>query len=614
MSYMRGMDWVQLLIFCIGLLLITKPMGIYLLRVLDPDMEGGLGFLEKIFGPVERLVYKVARIDPKRQQNWKQYALSLLMLGMVTVLLSYGLYRIQDILPLKQNISSLGQSVDKSGVINGGGKVPGIIAFIQASSFATNTDWQSYEPEQMFTYFSQTVSTCLHFFFSSEVGIAAAAVLVRAVARKGTSNIGNFWVDLTRQTLYLFLPICFVFAMLDIWQGIPMNFRPYTVATAIDQSSAASATQPITQTILQGPMASYCAPKVLGLNGPGFTGADCCHPFENPTPLSEFLQWMLFFSIIAGLPYYYGRMIHNTMHGWNIWIAMFIMLLGTLFVTWYFEAQPNPNLVALGIDPHYANMEGKEVRIGIYNSAAWANDVTDTAEGANNCQHDSMTPMAIFMLLFNMHMGEVIFGGIGSGMYTMLVFIFVSVFLAGLMIGRTPEYLGKKIDAYGVKCCCLYLLLLVLDAVGFTAWGSVASWGQGNVGNGGPHGFSEIFYAYSSGMANNGTAMGGFGYSPTTTNAAGQTVYASTMFNATQTFCMYLGRYWELIPILALAGAVASKKPAPASAGSFPIVGPTFVLLIIAVIVIVGALNFLPGLAMGPLLEHFIMRSGGILY
>jgi K+-transporting ATPase ATPase A chain len=530
------------------------------------------------------------------------------------VLLSYGLYRIQDILPLKQNISSLGQSVDKSGVINGGGKVPGIIAFIQASSFATNTDWQSYEPEQMFTYFSQTVSTCLHFFFSSEVGIAAAAVLVRAVARKGTSNIGNFWVDLTRQTLYLFLPICFVFAMLDIWQGIPMNFRPYTVATAIDQSSAASATQPITQTILQGPMASYCAPKVLGLNGPGFTGADCCHPFENPTPLSEFLQWMLFFSIIAGLPYYYGRMIHNTMHGWNIWIAMFIMLLGTLFVTWYFEAQPNPNLVALGIDPHYANMEGKEVRIGIYNSAAWANDVTDTAEGANNCQHDSMTPMAIFMLLFNMHMGEVIFGGIGSGMYTMLVFIFVSVFLAGLMIGRTPEYLGKKIDAYGVKCCCLYLLLLVLDAVGFTAWGSVASWGQGNVGNGGPHGFSEIFYAYSSGMANNGTAMGGFGYSPTTTNAAGQTVYASTMFNATQTFCMYLGRYWELIPILALAGAVASKKPAPASAGSFPIVGPTFVLLIIAVIVIVGALNFLPGLAMGPLLEHFIMRSGGILY
>jgi K+-transporting ATPase ATPase A chain len=225
-----------------------------------------------------------------------------------------------------------------------------------------------------------------------------------------------------------------------------------------------------------------------------------------------------------------------------------------------------------------------------------------------------MTPMAIFMLLFNMHMGEVIFGGIGSGMYTMLVFIFVSVFLAGLMIGRTPEYLGKKIDAYGVKCCCLYLLLLVLDAVGFTAWGSVASWGQGNVGNGGPHGFSEIFYAYSSGMANNGTAMGGFGYSPTTTNAAGQTVYASTMFNATQTFCMYLGRYWELIPILALAGAVASKKPAPASAGSFPIVGPTFVLLIIAVIVIVGALNFLPGLAMGPLLEHFIMRSGGILY
>ncbi|MGD0463622.1 MAG: potassium-transporting ATPase subunit KdpA [Tepidisphaeraceae bacterium] len=614
MQYMRGLDWIQLLVFCIGLLLITKPMGIYLLRVLDPDQEGGLGILEKILGPVEWLVYKVAGVDPKKQQNWKQYTLALLFLGMVTVLLSYGLYRIQDVLPLKQNMPNLAQSVDKNDVINGGGKVPGIIAFIQASSFATNTDWQSYEPEQMFTHFSQTVSTALHFFFSSEVGIAAAAAVVRAVSRKQTTNIGNFWVDLTRQTLYLFLPICVVFAVLDVWQGIPMNFRGYTAATALDQSSAASTTQPTVQTIVQGPMASYCAPKVLGLNGPGITGADCCHPFENPTPLSQFLQWMLFFSIPSGMVYYYGRMIHNTMHAWNIWLIMFIMLIATLLVTWYFEAQPNPNLVALGVDPAYANMEGKEVRIGIYNSAAWANDVTDTAEGANNCQHDSLTPMAGFMLLFNMHMGEVIFGGIGTGLYTMLVFIFVSVFLAGLMIGRTPEYLGKKIDSYGVKCCCLYLLVMVIDCVGFTAWGSAAAWGRTNVGNGGPHGFSEIFYAYSSGMANNGTAMGGYGYSPTGPNAAGQTVYTSTMFNVTQTFCMLLGRYFELIPILALAGAVAMKKTAPTSVGSFPVVGPTFIVLIIAVIVIVGALNFLPGLAMGPMLEHFIMRSGGILY
>jgi len=614
MSFMRGFDWVQLIVFCIGLFLITKPMGLYLLRVLDPDQEGGLGVLEKILGPVERLVYKVAGVDPKKQQNWKQYTLALLMLGMVTMLVSYGLYRIQDVLPLKQNMANLSATVDKNDVINGGGKVPGIIAFLQAGSFVTNTDWQSYEPEAMFTHFSQTVSTALHFFFSSEVGIAAAAVVVRAVKRKQTSDIGNFWVDLTRQTLYLFLPICVVFSLLDVWQGIPMNFRSYTAATAIDQSGATSATQPTIQTIVQGPMASYCAPKVLGLNGPGITAVDCCHPFENPTPLIQFLQWMLFFSIPSGIVYYYGRMIGNTMHGWNIWIAMFIMLLGTLVVTWYFEVQPNPNLVALGVDPAYANMEGKEVRIGIYNSAAWANDVTDTAEGANNCQHDSMTPMATCMLLFNMHMGEVIFGGIGTGLYTMLVFIFVSVFLAGLMIGKTPEYLGKKIDAYGVKCCCVYLLMLVLDAVGFTAWGCVANWGQTNVGNGGPRGFSEIFYAYSSGMANNGTAMGGFTCSPTTTNAAGQTVYASTMFNATQTFCMLLGRYFELIPILALAGGVALKKTAPASIGSFPVVGPTFVLLVITVIVIVGALNFLPGLAMGPLLEHFIMHGGGILY
>jgi K+-transporting ATPase ATPase A chain len=625
MSYLTGSGWVQLLVFCIGLFLITKPMGLYLLRVLDPEREGGMGILEKILGPVERLVYAVAHVDSRRQQNWKQYTLSLLMLGMVTVLLSYGLYRIQDLLPLQKNMPILAQSVDKNGVIgaptldaNGkvtsGGKVPGIIAFIQACSFATNTDWQSYEPEQMFTYFSQCCNTPLHFFFSAEVGIAAAAVVVRAVARKKTTKIGNFWVDLTRLTLYLFLPICLVFALLDVWQGIPMNFNRYTPATLVDQSGVAANAPAATQTIAQGPMASFCAPKVLGLNGPGFTGADCAHPFENPTPLSQFLQWMLFFSIPAGLVYYYGRMVGNTMHGWNIWIAMFVMLVIGIFVTWYFEAQPNPNLVDLGVDPAYANMEGKEVRIGIYNSAAWANDVTATAEGANNCQHDSLTPMATFMLMFNMHMGELIFGGIGSGLYTMLVFIFVSVFLAGLMIGRTPEYLGKKIDSYGVKCCCLYLLVMVIDVVLFTAIGSVEGWGQTNVGNGGPRGFTEIFYEYTSGMANNGTSMGGFGYSPSAANAAGQTVYTSTAFNWTQTLCMYIGRYFELIPILALAGGVAMKQTAPASIGSFPVVGPTFILLIIAVIVIVAGLNFLPGLAMGPLVEHYIMQARGILY
>ncbi len=613
MQYLHGSDWIQLLVFCIGLLLITKPMGIYLLRVLDPQQEGGLGVFERILKPVERLAYWVVGVDPRKQQNWKQYGISIVLIGATTTLISYGLFRLQDKLPLKQNISNLAATVDSNGVINGGGKIPGIIAFLQSSSFSTNTDWQSYEPEQMFTHFSQTVPTALHFFFSSAVGIAAGAAVVRGVARRQTTNIGNFWVDLTRITLYLFLPICMVFALLDVWQGIPMNFRGYTHATAVDQS-AASAGQPVVQQIVQGPMASYCAPKVLGLNGPGFTGADCAHPFENPTPLSQFLQWMLFFAVPSGLVYYYGRMIKNTMHAWNIWLIMFIMLIGTLMVTWYFEAQPNPNLVALGVNPQYANMEGKEVRIGIYNSAAWANDVTATAEGANNCQHDSLTPMAGFMLLFNMHMGELVFGGIGSGLYTMLIFVFVSVFLAGLMIGRTPEYLGKKIESYDVKCAALLLLMLVIDTLGFTAWGCVANWGTSNVGNNGPHGFSEIFYNYSSGCANNGTAFGGYGYSPTTTNAAGQTVYASTMFNVTQTFCILLGRYFELIAVIALAGSLARKKPAPASIGSFPVVGPTFIALIIAVIVIVGALNFLPGLAMGPILEHFIMRSGGILY
>jgi len=295
-------------------------------------------------------------------------------------------------------------------------------------------------------------------------------------------------------------------------------------------------------------------------------------------------------------------------------LIMFFLLIGTLLVTWYFEAQPNPRVADLGVDPASANMEGKETRIGIYNSAAWANDVTATAEGANNCQHDSMMPMAGFMLLFNMHMGEVIFGGIGSGLYTMLVFIFVSVFLAGLMIGRTPAYLGKKIEAFDVKCCCLLLLMIVIDTVAFTAWACVANWGTANVGNQGPHGFSELFYAYSSGTANNGTAFGGFTCSPTTTDAAGHTVYGSTMFNWTQTFCILIGRYWELIPTLALAGALAMKKPAPPSSGSFPVVGPTFCLLVAGVIVIVGALNFLPGLAMGPIIEHFKMVASHVLY
>ena len=576
---MNASGWIQLIAFTIGLVLITKPMGIYLIRVLDPEQEGGMGILEKILGPIERLCYKIGAVDPKKEQNWKQYCIAVLIFGAVATLFSYACYRVQDIMPLKQNIANLsntvgkdpnvitGVTLDANGKLTAGGKVSPIISFIQAVSFSTNTDWQSYEPEQTYTYFSQTVPTLIHFYFSSIVGIVVAAALVRGVVRKQCQVIGNFWVDLTRCTLYLFLPICLVFAMLDVWQGIPMNFRPYSTVKVIDQSSASGNT-PVTQTILQGPMAAFCAPKVLGLNGPGFTGADCAHPFENPTGLSEFLQLMLFFSIVSGLTHYYGRMIKNKLHGWNIWLVMYIMLLATLLITWYAEAKPMPRLAELGVSSKNTNMEGKEVRIGIYNSAAWANDVTDTAEGANNCQHDSMTPLAGCMLLFNMHMDEVIFGGIGSGLFGILVFIFCSVFLAGLMIGRTPEYLGKKVEALDVKYSLLYLL--AIGSLGFTAWAVVTGWGATNVGNNGPHGFSEIFYAYSSGTANNGTAFGGYGYTPTTTNAAGQTVYGSEMFNITQTYCMLFGRYFEIVPILALAGALAKKKTAPINVGSFP--------------------------------------------
>ena len=361
-------------------------------------------------------------------------------------------------------------------------------------------------------------------------------------------------------------------------------------------------------------MASFDAPKVLGLNGPGFTGADNAHPFENPTGVSQFLQLMLFFSIVAGLPYYYGRMIKNRMHGWNIWGVMFIMLMACLLTTWFFESRPNPRLADLGVDTNSTNMEGKETRIGIYNSAAWANDVTDTAEGANNCQHDSMSPMAGFMLMFNMHMGEVVFGGIGSGLYGILIFIFISVFLAGLMIGKTPEYLGKRIEGYDVKLASLFIFPTLIVSLGLTGWACVRDWGTTHNNNNGPHGFSEIFYAYSSGVANNGTAFGGMGYTARHRRRTATPLWKPTMFNITQTFCMLLGRYFQIIPVLALAGALARKRPAPANAGSFPVVGPTFVLLIIGVIVIVGALNFLPGLALGPIVEHYLMTGSKALF
>ncbi len=630
---MTTSGWIQLLLFVVALVLITKPMGMYLLRVLDPEREGGMGPLEKVLGPVERLVYAVARVDRRREQTWRQYAVALLIFSLVTTVLTYGLYRFQDVLPLRANLPNLTNTVDKAGAIGApvydaaghrvsGGKVSSIIAFVQAVSFQTNTDWQSYEPEVTLTYFSQTVATGLQLFFSAAIGIAVAATVVRGVARRQAAVIGNFWVDLTRITLYLFLPVCFVYALVLVWQGTPMNYRPYTSATVLDQSAAAAGT-PASQTIAQGPMAAFDAPKILGLNGPGFTGADNAHPFENPTPLSQFLQLMLFFSVIAGLPYYYGRMIGNTRHGWNIWGVMFILLIGTLLTTWYFEAQPNPRLAELGVSHTSTNMEGKEQRIGIYNSAAWANDVTATAEGANNCQHDSMTPMAGFMLMFNMHLGEVVFGGIGSGLYGIIVFIFISVFLAGLMIGRTPEYLGKKIDSYDVKLASLFVFPTLILSLGMTAWGASTSrppvnggvdardWGAGRTNNNGPHGFSEIFYAYSSGVANNGTSFGGFGYTPLTADGTG---YANRTFNVTQTFAMLFGRYFQIIPVLALAGALAAKRPAPASAGSFPVTGPTFVLLVIGVIVIVGALNFLPGLALGPIVEHFLMNGTKVLY
>ena len=636
MQYMPLSGWIQFLLFLVALAAITKPMGVYLLRVLDPDKEGGMGLLERILGPIERPVYRLAGVDPRRQQNWKQYLPVDAHAGHGDHARQLRLVScIQDILPLRANMPAAwaqirrqerrhrhanGRSEDEPGDRRRQSARHHRLRPVDQLRH-TNTDWQSYEPEQMFTHFSQLVSTMIHFFFSSAVGIGVAAALVRGAGAAADEEHRQFLGRFDRgSTLYLFIPTCLVFALLNVWQGIPMDFRPYTAANVVDQSTGTTPGQTVTQTIVQGPIAAFAAPKVFGLNGPGITGADCAHPFENPTPLSEFLQLLLFFSVVAGLPYYYGRMINHRLHGWNIWLVMFVMLIVTNLITWYCEARPNPRMTALGVSPANCNMEGKEVRIGVANSATWANNVTITAEGANNCQHDSMMPLSGFMLMFNMHLGEVIFGGIGSGLYTMLIFIFVAVFLAGLMIGRTPDYLGKKIASFDVKCCSLLLLMIVMDTVGFTAWSCLCKWGTDHNNNNGPHAFSELFYAYSSGTANNGMAFGGVGYAPTTTvpdptdKTKTVTVYDTTMFNWTQSFCMLIGRYFEMIPVLALAGALAAKKAAPMHTGSFPVTGITFCLLVAGVIIIVGALNFLPGLVMGPIIEHFKMVGSKILY
>jgi K+-transporting ATPase ATPase A chain len=595
--------WIQLVFYVAVLLFLTRPMGIFLVRVLDAN---GRTFLDPVLKPVERLLYRFLRLNPKDEQDWKQYTLSLLAFSLVGLLFTYVILRLQNLLPLNPQ---------------GFGAVSPDLAFNTAASFTTNTNWQSYGGESTLSYFSQMVGLVFHNFVSAAAGIAIAAALVRGIARHTSKTIGHFWVDLLRVNLYLLLPLCIVYAVFLVSQGMIQNFKPYKKAMLIEavmvevpqrdatgqeikdkEGNAVMEQRRVeTQTIAQGPVASQVAIKMLGTNGGGFFNANAAHPYENPTPLSNFIQMLSIFLIPSGLTYYLGRMVKNQKHGWAVWAAMTILFLSAFTICWWAESAGNTRLHALGVDAAGGNMEGKEVRFGIFNSALFATITTDASCGAVNSMHDSFTPLGGLIPLFDMQLGEVVFGGVGAGLYGMLIFVILAVFLTGLMVGRTPEYLGKKIEPYDVKVSVLSILILIFSILGFTAWAAVSHWGVAGLNNAGPHGLSEMLYAYSSGAGNNGSAFAGL-----TTN--------TPWYNTTLGLAMLFGRFVMIVPVLALAGSLAKKKLIPASGGSFPVWGFTFTLVLVGTILIVGALTFLPALALGPIVEHFLMTGSDALY
>jgi K+-transporting ATPase ATPase A chain len=495
--------------------------------------------------------------------------------------------------------------------------IPDHLAFNTAASFTTNTNWQSYGGESTMSYLSQMVALASHNFFSAAVGIAIAAALIRGICRNQSGTIGNFWRDIVRLHLYLLLPICFVYAIFLLSQGMIQNFHPYSVTTVVDQSAAASTTQPVQQTIGQGPVASQVAIKMLGTNGGGFFNANAAHPFENPTPLTNFIQILSIFAIPAGLTYYLGRMTRKQGHGWAVFAAMFLMFFAGALICWGAESSGNSRLADLGVANGSGSMEGKETRFGVFNSALFATITTDASCGAVNAMHDSFTPLGGLVPLFNIHTGEVIFGGVGAGMYGMLIFVVLAIFIAGLMVGRTPEYLGKKIDGFDVKCAVLAVLAPGLCILMFTAWAVVTDWGKAGLNNNGPHGFSEILYAYTSCAGNNGSAFAGLTAAPNGPNAPAGAITGTQgdrHYDITLAIDMLLGRFFMIVPLLALAGHLAKKKLVAQGAGSFPVNGATFTLLLVGVVVIVGALTFLPALALGPVVEHYLMNGSHVTF
>lgn len=573
--------WIQLFLFVIILMACTKPLGIYLADVLRAD---GKTFIDPFIKPLERIMCQLLCVDHTKEQTWKQYAVSLSVFSAVSLLFTYAILRLQFILPLNPQHF---------------GPVSPHLAFNTAVSFTTNTNWQSYGGESTMSYFSQMVGLTFHNFISAAAGIAVAAALVRGIARHSMTTIGNFWVDIIRVTLYLLLPLCLIYSLFLVSQGTIQNFGPYVKATHIDRTIKEPGAG--TQMIAQGPMSSQLAIKMLGTNGGGFMNANASHPYENPTPLSNFIQMLSILLIPSSLTYYFGRTVKNQRHGWSIWGSMLLLLLIAFTVCWWAEAAGNPRLQGLGVDRLGGNMEGKEVRFGIFNSALFATVTTDASCGAVNAMHDSFMPLGGLVPLFNIQLGEIVFGGVGAGLYGMLVFVVLAVFLCGLMVGRTPEYLGKKIEAYDVKMAVLTMLILIFSILGFTAWAAISDWGVAGLNNKGPHGLSEILYAYSSGTGNNGSAFAGLN--------------ANTVWlNTTLGMAMLLGRFFMIVPILALAGNLAKKKLLPPSEGSLPVSGITFMAMLIGTVLIVGALTFFPVLSLGPLVEHFLMTGSHVLY
>ena len=564
---MTFIGWIQILLYCVIIVALVKPLGAYMTHVFNGDRT----FLSPVLRPVERAIYWMGGVDERREQSWLMYAVGMLLFHVGGFLILYGLMRFQALLPFNP--------ADMSAV-------PEDLSFNTASSFITNTNWQNYGGESTMSYLVQMLGLTHQNFLSAATGIVLAVALIRGFARASARTVGNFWVDITRCTLYILIPICVPYALFLVWQGMPQTLGPYVDATTLEGAK---------QTIAVGPVASQIAIKMLGTNGGGFFNANAAHPFENPTALSNFVQMISIFAIGAALTNVFGRMVGNQRQGWAILAVMGVLFIAGVLVCYWAEAHGNDAFTAMGLTG--GNMEGKEVRFGIVASSLFAVITTAASCGAVNAMHDSFTAIGGMIPLINIQLGEVIIGGVGAGMYGMLLFVIISIFVAGLMVGRTPEYVGKKIEAKEVKMAMLAILVLPLMYLGWTAVAMLVPSAVSAMANPGPHGFTEVLYAYTSADGNNGSAFAGLS--------------ANTLFyNITLAIAMLVGRFWMIIPAMAIAGSLAAKKIVPPSAGTFPTTGSLFVGLVVGVIVIVGGLTFFPALSLGPIVEQLAMRAG----